>query len=116
MNITYTKQGDYYCPNIMLADNTHYQIGKYGCMRRAYLKEYYPITYNDLLLTEKLFSHLAEVDETCHQRLDSMIPAMAKREGVNAALKRTDAMEWTRRMNNIKARAEEIILAELVFC
>lgn len=115
MEITYTRHGDYYLPDITLSDNTHYQIGKYGRMRRAYLKEHRPITYCDLSMTEKLFQHLAEIDEACHQRLDIMIPEMARREGVDASMKRDDPMEWTRRMNNIKARAEEVVLAELVF-
>ena len=115
MDITYTKCGDYYIPNIVLSDTTHYHIGKYGRMRRTFLQEHRPIQYSDLVLTEKLFPHLTEIDETCHQRLDVMIPAMAAQEGVTAALKRADQMEWVRRMNSIKARAEEIILAELVY-
>ncbi len=115
MDITYTKCGDYYIPNIVLSDTTHYHIGKYGRMRRTFLKEHRPIQYSDLVLTERLFPHLAEIDETCHQRLDVMIPAMAAQEGVTAALKRADQMEWVRRMNSIKARAEEVILAELVY-
>ncbi|MCD7860107.1 MAG: TnpV protein [Firmicutes bacterium] len=115
MEITYTKCGDYYIPNIVLSGTTHYHIGKYGRMRRTFLQEHRPIQYSDLVLTEKLFPHLTEIDETCHQRLDVMIPAMAAQEGVTAALKRADQMEWVRRMNSIKARAEEIILAELVY-
>lgn len=67
------------------------------------------------MLTEKLFPHLAEIDEACHDRLEVMIPAMAAQEDVTAALKRVDQMEWVRRMNSIKARAEEIVLAELVY-
>ncbi len=93
MDITYTKCGDYYIPNVALSDTTHYHIGKYGRMRRTFLKEYRSIQYSDLVLTEKLFPHLAEIDKACHQRLDVMIPAMAKQEGVTAALKRTDQME-----------------------
>ncbi|MCD7920067.1 MAG: TnpV protein [Clostridiales bacterium] len=115
MNITYTKCGDYYIPNIALSDTTHYHIGKYGRMRRTFLQEHHSIQYSDLVLTEKLFPHLAEIDEACHQRLEVMIPAMAEQEGVTATLKRTDQMEWVRRMNNIKVRAEEVILAELVY-
>lgn len=115
MDITYTKNGDYYLPNIVLSDTTHYHIGKYGQMRRAFLKEHRPIQYNDLILTEKLFPHLAEIDDACHQRLEVMIPAMAEREGVAAALKKADQIEWVRRMNSIKARAEEVILAELIY-
>ncbi len=115
MDITYTKIGDYYLPNIALSNTTHYHIGKYGWMRRAFLRKHRPIQYSDLVLTEKLFPHLAEIDEACHQRLEIMIPAMAEQEGVTATLKRIDQMEWVRRMNNIKARAEEIILAELIY-
>lgn len=115
MDITYTKNGDYYLPNIALSNTTHYHIGKYGRMRRAFLKEHRPIQYSDLILTEKLFPHLAEIDEACHQRLEVMIPAMAEQEGVTAALKRDDQLEWVRRMNGIKARAEEVILSELVY-
>ncbi|MCD7919813.1 MAG: TnpV protein [Clostridiales bacterium] len=115
MDIAYTKCGDYYIPNIALSDTTHYHIGKYGRMRRMFLMEHRPIQYSDLVLTEKLFPHLAEINEVCHQRLEVMIPAMAEQEGVTAALKRTNQMEWVRRMNSIKARAEEVILAELVY-
>ncbi|MCD8085553.1 MAG: TnpV protein [Clostridiales bacterium] len=115
MDITYTKCGDYYIPNIALSDATDYHIGKYGRMCRTFLEEHRPIQYNDLVLTEKLFPHLAEIDEVCRQRLEIMIPVMAEQEGVTAALKRTDQMEWVRRMNSIKARAEEVILAELVY-
>ncbi len=115
MDITYRKCGDYYIPNIVLSDTTHYHIGKYGWMRRTFLQEHRPIQYSDLVLTEKLFPHLAEIDEACHQRLEVMIPAMAEQEDVTAALKRADQMEWVRRMNSIKARAEEVILAELVY-
>ncbi|MCC8099505.1 MAG: TnpV protein [Clostridiales bacterium] len=115
MDITYTKYGDYYIPNIALSDTTHYHIGKYGQMRRTFLQEHRPIQYSDLVLTEKLFPHLAEIDKACHQRLEVMISAMAEQEGVTAALKRADQMEWVRRMNSIKARAEEVILAELVY-
>ncbi|MCD8127676.1 MAG: TnpV protein [Clostridiales bacterium] len=115
MNITYTKCGDYYLPNIALSDTTHYHIGKYGRMRRTFLQEHRPIQYSDPVLTEKLFPHLAEIDEACRQRLEIMIPTTAEQEGVTAALKRADQMEWVRRMNSIKARAEEVILAELVY-
>ncbi len=115
MDITYTKSGDYYLPNIALSNTTHYHIGKYGWMRRVFLREHRPIQYSDLVLTEKLFPHLAEIDEACHQRLEIMIPAMAEQEGVTAALKRANQMEWVRRMNSIKSRAEEIILTELVY-
>ena len=84
-------------------------------MRYAYLKEYRPAIYSTLLLTEKLFPHLAEIDAACKTRLDIIETAMMRREDVTEALKATDQMEWVRRMNSIHSRAEEIILHELVY-
>ena len=70
MELTYTQCGDYLIPNLVLSDTKEYHIGKYGRMRRAYLKEYRPALYSTLLLTEKLFPHLAETDAACKTRLD----------------------------------------------
>ena len=84
-------------------------------MRHAYLKEYRPAIYSTLLLTEKLFPHLAEIDAACKTRLDIIETALMRREGVTEALKAADQMEWVRRMNSIHNRAEEIVLHELVY-
>ena len=84
-------------------------------MRHAYLKEYRPAIYSTLLLTEKLFPHLAEIDAVCKNRLDIIETAMMRQEGVTEALKAADQMEWMRRMNSILSRAEEIVLHELVY-
>lgn len=84
-------------------------------MRHAYLKEYRPAIYSTLLLTEKLFPHLAEIDAACKNRLDIIETAMMRQEGVTEALKAADQMEWVRRMNSIHSRAEEIVLHELVY-
>lgn len=84
-------------------------------MRHAYLKEYRPAIYSTLLLTEKLFPHLAEIDAACKTRLDIIETALMRREGVTEALKAADQMEWVRRMNSIHSRAEEIVLHELVY-
>ena len=84
-------------------------------MRHAYLKEYRPAIYSTLLLTEKLFPHLAEIDAVCKNRLDIIETAMMRQEGVTEALKAVDQMEWVRRMNSIHSRAEEIVLHELVY-
>ena len=84
-------------------------------MRHAYLKEYRPAIYSTLLLTEKLFPHLAEIDAACKNRLDIIETAMMRQEGVTEALKAADQMEWVRRMNSIRNRAEEIIKTELIF-
>ena len=115
MGDTYRQVGDYFIPNLVLPDDGNYQIGKYGRMRRSYLKEYHPILYNNYLLEGTLFKHLAEIDQACDERMKILVSAMAKQEGVTEALKAADQMEWVRRINSIRNRAEEIILTELVY-
>ena len=115
MGGTYRQVGDYFIPNITLPDDGEYQIGKYGRMRRSYLKEDRKILYNNYVLEGTLFKHLAEIDQACNERIENIISAMAKQEGVTEALKATNQMEWVRYMNSIRNRAEEIILTELVY-
>ena len=115
MELTYTKVGDYYIPDLALDDETEYEIGVYGRMRQRFLEEHHPSTYNRMLLFGGLWKHLASIDAACHERMAFLIPAMAKQEGVTEALKATDQMEWVGRMNNIHNRAEEIILHDLVY-
>ena len=115
MGGTYRQVGDYFIPNITLLDDGEYQIGKYGRMRRSYLKEYRKILYNNYVLQGTLFKHLAEIDQACNERIENIVSAMAKQEGVTEALKAADQIEWVRRMNSIRNRAEEIVLHELVY-
>ena len=115
MGGTYRQVGDYFIPNLVLPDTGNYQIGKYGRMRRSYLKEHHPILYNNYLLEGTLFKHLAEIDQDCNERMEIVVSAMAKQEGVTEALKAADQMAWVRRINSIRNRAEEIILTELVY-
>ena len=115
MELTYTKVGDYYIPDLALDDGANCEIGMYGRMRERFLEEHHHGTYTSLLLTGKLWKHLAEIDAACDERMDTLISAMAKREGVTEALKASDQMEWVGRMNNIRNRAEEIVLRELVY-
>ena len=115
MELTYTKVGDYYIPNLALDDDAEYEIGVYGRIRERFLKEHHSGTYTNLILTGKLWKHLAEIDAICYERMDVLISAMAKQEGVTEALKATGQMEWVGRMNNIRNRAEEIIFHELVY-
>ena len=115
MELTYTKVGDYYLPDLALDDDTKYEIGIYGRMRQRFLEEHHPGVYNRMLLFGELCKHLAEIDVACHKRMGFLIPAMAKQEGVTEALKATDQMEWVGHMNNIRNRAEEIVLPELVY-
>ena len=115
MGGTYRQVGYYFIPNITLPDDGEYQIGKYGRMRRSYLKEYRKILYNNYVLKGTLFKHLAEIDQTCNERIENIVSAMAKQEGVTEAFKAADQIEWVRRMNSICNRAEEIVLHELVY-
>ena len=115
MGGTYHQVGDYFIPNITLPDDGEYQIGKYGRMRRSYLKEYRKILYNNYVLEGTLFKHLAEIDQTCNERMENIVSSMAKQEGVTEALKAADQIEWVCRMNSIRNRAEEIVLHELVY-
>ena len=85
-------------------------------MRKQYLKEHRPILFSNLLLSEELYPHLAEINRTCVDRMDLLSRQMADREGVTEALKAADQIEWVRRMNSIQSRAEEIVLNELVYC
>lgn len=115
MGGTYRQVGDYFIPSITLPDDGEYQIGKYGRMRRSYLKEYRKILYNNYVLEGTLFKHLAEIDQIGNERIENIVSAMAKQEGVTEALKAADQIEWVRRMNSIRNRAEEIVLHELVY-
>ena len=115
MGGTYHQVGDYLIPNLSLPEESDYQIGKYGRMRRSYLKEYHPVLYANYLTSGTLHRHLAEIDQACHERMEIVVSAMAKQEGVIEALKAADQMEWVRRMNSIHSRAEEIVLTELVY-
>ena len=103
----------YLIPNLTISDSA--PLGKWGRMRRHYLKEHRPALYSSMLVTGYLDQHLAAIDETCEEQLERITRQMAKQEGVTEALKATDQMEWVRRMNSIRNRAEEIVLHELIY-
>ena len=105
----------YLIPNLVLPDTDNYQIGKYGRMRRSYLKEYRKILYNNYVPERTLFKHLVEIDQACNERMKNIVSAMAKQECMTEALKAANQMEWVCRMNSIRSRAEEIVLTELVY-
>ena len=115
MNITYSQCGDYLIPNLILPEAEQQPIGKYGRMRKRYLKDHRPVLYSNLLLSGKLYEHLAEIDRACEDRLDLIIRQMKTQEGVTEKLKANDQMAWVSAMNSIQNRAEEIILSELVY-
>ena len=111
----YRQVGDYFIPNLILPDDSDYQIGKYGRLRRNYLKEHRKILYANYVVEGTLFKHLYEIDQACNERIEIIVSDMSEQEGVTEALKAADQMEWVRRKNNIRNRAEEIILTELVY-
>ena len=115
MNLTYLRNGDYLFPNLLL-EAEEQPIGRYGLLRKSYLKEHKRGWYSSLLLTGKLDEHLAEIDQTCTERVEQITNQLARREGVTEELKASDQMEWVRRMNSLRASAEEVVLADLIYC
>ena len=113
--LTYTLHGHYYFPDLNLSDVDKTPLGHYGRMRLNYLQEYRPGLYTRLILSGKLYEHLEEIDQTSRQRLEQIIPRLAQAEGVDEKLKAKDQMAWVGQMNNIRQRAEEIILQELIY-
>lgn len=114
MNIHYIRTGEYLIPDLKLTEETR-PIGKWGRMHREYLKEHRPIQYTNLVLSCKLWTYLADLNEQAQERLERIMQQMKATEGVTETLKATDPMLWVQRMNNIRNRAEEIILHEMIY-
>ena len=114
-NLTYTRCGDYYIPNITLTEIESKPLGKYGRMRKKYLQEHRPVLWNSMILSEKLYPHLREIDETANWRLEQLMPELMRKNGTTESLKASDPMKWVGLMNDLKAQAEEIIFAELIY-
>lgn len=113
-NLTYTRCGDYDIPDVKLSEQPDTPIGKYGRMRRQYLKDHRPILYNQMILSENLYPHLLEIDQTARERMDSMLPHMMETAGVTEELKARDPMRWVGLMNVLTAQIEEILIHELI--
>ena len=113
--LTYTRVGDYAYPNLTLQNPQPKSLGKYGRMRREYLKKHRPILYNRLILSEKLYSHLSEIDLTANRRLEQMMDELAKTNGVTEEMKSENPILWVQTMNSLKSQAEEAILNELIY-
>ena len=114
MNIPYIRSGDYYIPDLKLPEESR-PIGKWGRMHRDYLKEHHPIRFTNLVLSGNLWTYLADLNEQAQQRMETLIVQMQSADGITEALKAADSLDWTQRMNNITARAEEIIREELIY-
>ena len=113
--LDYVLAGDYYIPAIGLPEDDDRPIGKWGRMHRAYLEETNPLLLNHLILTGRLHTYLADLDEQAKERYRMLIQLMAAAEGVTEDLKRRSRWEWVRAMNNIVDRAEESIRHELIY-
>ena len=112
-NLTCTRCGDFLIPDIQLNHTSDKVLGKYGRMRRAFLAKNNPILLDDMILTEILFPHLWEIDETTHRRVKQIITDFLKKD--SAPDKATQQFAWVQHMSSLKAQAEEIVNAELIF-
>ena len=111
--IEYKQNGDYLIPDVTL--NETKPIGRYGRMRKQFLKENRPILYSRMLLSETLYPYLLETEETMERRMEELIPKLAETAGATEKLKAADPMKWVGLMNTLKDQAEEVILKELIF-
>ena len=114
--LDYTLVNDHYLPNLTVAAPTEqHPTGRWGRLHKMYLKEQHPIRYNQLLLSGELSGYLAKLDKQTEEQLALTVRQMQEAEGVTEALKAADQLEWVRRMNSIRNRAEAIIKTELIF-
>ena len=113
--IRYQLEGDYYLPVLELPEENR-PIGRWGRLHKAYLKNYRPVLYQSLLLSGKLYTALADLNEQATERCSLIIRQMAEAEGITEELKANNPMRWVQGMNSIRSRAEEIIRAEMIYC
>ena len=113
--LDYTLVNDHYLPNLTVAAPAEHSTGRWGRLHKMYLEEQHPVRYNQLLLSGELGSYLAKLDKQAEEQLALTVRQMQETEGVTEALKAADQLEWVRRMNSIRNRAEEIVKSELIF-
>lgn len=111
----YELHGDYYLPCLVIPEEEIHTIGIWGRKHQQYLREYRPILYSDLILSGRLYSYLADIDTQARNKLNLIVKQLAEKEGINEYLKEQDQMEWVGAINNIRNRAEEIVLKELIY-
>ena len=112
---TYSRVGDFLIPDLVLEEQPEGWIGKYGIMRQEYLKKWKKSLYNDLLLSGKLQQHLLDINRDAQEEFEAIVQQTAKAEGVTEELKKQDQMEWVRRMNSIRDRADEFVKHDLIY-
>ena len=113
--IWYQLEGDYYLPVLELPEENR-PIGRWGRLHKTYLKNHRPVLYQSLLLSGKLYTVLADLNEQATERCSLIIRQMAEAEGITEDLKANDPMRWVQGMNAIRSRAEEIIQSEMIYC
>ena len=111
----YTTVGDYLLPNIAYECDETLHLGCYSRLRQKFLKENHGGVYSEMLLSGFLWKHLAEVEVSCQMRLERIVSTLAESEGVTESLKEINQLEWVRKMNSVRSRAEEIVLSELIY-
>ena len=112
--MSYTLHGDYYLPDLVLREEEPI-YGKYGMLRKQFLKEHRSARYQYMLLIGKLNEHLNQIDQEVREQVETLMEQMTEKQGVTEELKAQDQMEWVRLMNNIKASAEEIVLKNMIY-
>lgn len=116
MELTYTKIGDYLYPDLTLPETKDdHPLGKYGMLRKTYLKKHRPMVYDRLLLVGQLDAHLQEIDKIATEQVNHMVADLAAKEGVDEHLEATDQTRWVGLMNNFKVAAEEVVLREIIY-
>lgn len=114
MDITYTKHGDYYYPDLALPPQPTGDIGRFGRMRKKYLREHQPDTFALMIMENTLTQHLIDIDRHANEQIDLITSQLAKAEGATESLKVRNQLEWIRRMNSCRSRAEEQTVRELI--
>lgn len=113
MELTYTKQGDYLLPNLEVPETP--KVGKFGMLRRSFLRNHRKALYTGMMLTDKLNAHLEQVDMEANRMLEKLVSQMAQEQGVTEELKAENQLTWVTMMNNLRSAAEEVVLKELVY-
>ena len=113
MELTYRREGDYLLPNLEAPESP--KIGKYGMLRHHYLRENKRAILTGMQMSGELNSHLEQIDREATEEVERLTRQMAKEQGVNEKMKKTDQMKWVQMMNSLKASAEEIVLNQLVY-
>ena len=112
--LNFIKSGDYYVPDIRLS-KPNIRLGKWGRMRKEYVRLQHPVLFSEMVLTEKLYQHCAEIEAAAQHRMDVILPQLIKHYGVTEQLKAENQLEWVRQMNACVAQAEETIKGELIY-